>query len=227
MKNQLLIRTRARAGYLGLVLGALLAVAVLSLIIEAASSPTPSSVSDSDRRAVLEVSRRGEDLIADGGSKATYFPANWHGGHVAPDVAARIHQKLASDLTAAFSTELAARYLGQIEAQLAKAEQSDPTTPEPAAMNGADLAAGKANYPIVRLSGRVNTMTIQELTVVGETAHLSATVDAFAEVAQVRAGHEYVAHPHNVIIVTEVLQKTSSGWRITARSWTFAPGGEP
>jgi hypothetical protein len=227
MKTQLVTRDRARLGYFGLALGALLATAALSMIIQASSSPAPSSVSDSDRRAILDVSRRGEDLIADGGSKATYFPASWHGGHVPPEVAARIHERLAADLASVFSTELAAQYLGQIEVQLAKAEQADPTTPEPTAMSAADLAAGNANYPIVRLSGQVNAMTIQQLTADGNMAHLVAIVEASAEVAQVRAGHEYVARPHNVIIVTEELQKAASRWKIKARSWTFAPGSEP
>lgn len=204
-------------------LGAAVAVAVGVLYLQVSASDVPLN----DDMAVEHASQRGEELLIDAGSRDTYYPKAWHGGKLDPAVGQAARDKVSADLSRVFSQDLVKQYSAQINAAQDRAESADPNTPEPTALTSAEIAAGQDAYPIVRLRGTLLNITFQTVTVSGDTATVVATVDATADVAQVRAGHEYVAHPHNVIVVTESLVRVANGWMITSRGQRFAPGGGP
>jgi hypothetical protein len=174
-----------------------------------------------DPAAVHKIVLRGETLMVDGGSRDTYYPPAWHGG-TADGLGPQARAHLKSDLDSVFAPPLAAKLAAELEEVFLRAEGGDPNSPEP------DRAQPKTlSFPIVRLSGRVDSMDMNSLVIKGATATVSARVGVSGRIAQVRAGHEYIAQPHNVIRVHEVLQRVEGTWLIVERAWTFAPGGGP
>ena len=207
-----------------------LAASALSVLIGCGDEQAAAAIAD--ETVVKQVVSRGELLMAKGGATADYAPT-WRGGPMAPDVKANFAARVARDFNDVFSPTLASDLRARVEAYASRAESLNPAAKDLVAADveatemDPEINSPAAAYPIVRLEGGVDNVHFGETSIAGDTATVTATVEAWATVAQVRGGKTYPAHPRNTIVIRETLQRQGDKWTITDRQWDFAPGGGP
>ncbi|GAC1580620.1 MAG: hypothetical protein NVS3B24_16020 [Candidatus Dormibacteria bacterium] len=166
---------------------------------------------DPSAKAVMDTVVRGEQAS----QGAAVVPANYLGGPITPEARAAMLDRARGMLAAVYAAPIVDKEMTAVAGSIDGAAASGPGNHQ-------------NPYPVVTQAGGARAVDFPALSISGDTATVTAEIETWLTVSQVRDGVAHPARPRNVVVVTDVLVRQRDGrWRIVQRDWTFAPGQGP